>query len=301
VFTSDDSPDTTTYVRSFPRTLKPDRQPGNAVCTAASISSSVKTPSSTSSSNSFILMFHSCSRPRNSPASSTQTECPLSRSARAKKTPSVPPQITTSKSRGCSRACSSFSQQAGLPMATSCVTNWGGGGMFFFLLLDGSYVKGRKALSRAQLASTRWKASHVLTPPAPVACVSWAVRFMMRSVMLMAAVLPLFSVLVESAARLPFLSTRSAPSTGFFREIRRDRRVSAIKSFTLFLLAVAVRDCGGGCCCGGCGSRGHGFGCRRSMSCCCTAAAPAEPLTCSSTSGEEDDDLSPSERSEPDG
>ena len=80
-------------------------------------------------------MTHTCSRPRNRPASITHTLNPFSCNARAINIPKVPPHTTTSKSSA--DDCRNLFQQRGLPCAPSSVTNNGATRLSFKLLLNG--------------------------------------------------------------------------------------------------------------------------------------------------------------------
>ena len=78
---------------------KPHRTGLNSIPMTCSVASSnERMPASTSSITSLREAFQSCSRPRNSPASSTATRSPRSTSAVASKMPMLPPHTTTSKS-----------------------------------------------------------------------------------------------------------------------------------------------------------------------------------------------------------
>mmetsp|Transcript_131089 Transcript_131089/g.407693 ORF Transcript_131089/g.407693 Transcript_131089/m.407693 type:complete len:266 (+) Transcript_131089:1037-1834(+) len=84
---------------------------------APSKSSASMAPASTSSSISFMEMFHSWERPASLPRSRTQTRSPRRCSTEATKMPSVPPHTMTSNCGGAA---------SGSDSATSC-TNAGGG------------------------------------------------------------------------------------------------------------------------------------------------------------------------------
>mmetsp|Transcript_25214 Transcript_25214/g.64032 ORF Transcript_25214/g.64032 Transcript_25214/m.64032 type:complete len:276 (+) Transcript_25214:1140-1967(+) len=167
----------TSRVHTSPAPWNPTRTGLNSMAITPSSSSRVSRPSSTSSIISLRLMFHSCARPRSAPRSTTATRQPRVARDAATKTPSVPPATITSYT-GCSLALcppagplapawlprgerARAGGAAGKAGDGSCLTNWGAGPAaapsFIVRILD-------------QFSSTRWNASHVVAPPAPLAC-----------------------------------------------------------------------------------------------------------------------------------